>query len=264
MIASQANMPYTGSDGTCNTNVASAISGFSVAGTQYLADGDVAMENAVADSSIGVISVAIGVVNSFYSFTDGVYSDSDCSSINHAVDVVGYGTLSGIGYWRVRNSWGSWGDNGYINMKRGLNGADINTCGIASYGHYPVVTGADDGSDDGSDDNDDGGDDGEENQTCTWSIKENKKLKVSLSGLDYTIAEAKAACIADQANCLGVSCNLNRNKCMLNGKSRGKTNENFSSYVYSCSDDSSDEGDDSCPNGTTLCSDGVCRHEHMC
>jgi len=62
-------MPYVGSDGTCNTDVQSAISGFAVTGTTYLTSGDTAMLAAVADAEIGVISVAIGVVNSFYSYS---------------------------------------------------------------------------------------------------------------------------------------------------------------------------------------------------
>lgn len=160
-IASTVDYPYVGSDGTCVTNVDNAIDGFSVTGYSYLSDGDSAMEAAVADSDIGVISVAIGVVDSFYYYDSGIYSETGCSSINHAVDVVGYGEIDGVGYWKVRNSWGTWGDNGYIKMERGLNGANINTCAISSYGHYPLVSGSDsDGNDgDGSDDSDDGSDD---------------------------------------------------------------------------------------------------------
>ena len=225
MIASQADMPYTGSDGTCNTDVNSAISGFSVGGSTYLDTGDTAMEDAVADVSIGVISVAIGVVNSFYSFSSGVYSETGCSSINHAVDVVGYGEMNGVGYWRVRNSWGSWGDNGYINMKRGLNGANIDTCSISSYGHYPIVAGSDDGSDE------EGGTDDEEEMVCEWDVNETYKLKGSLTGMDYTLTEAKTACL-EMEGCVGVSCK--NNKCMLNEKTKGKSKQKFTAYTYSC------------------------------
>ncbi|XP_063691223.1 digestive cysteine proteinase 3-like [Bolinopsis microptera] len=31
-----------------------------------------------------------------------------------------------------------------------------------------------------------------------------------------------------------------------------------------CTDGGDDDGEDGCPGGTTLCPDGICRHEHMC
>ena len=62
-------MPYKASDGRCNTAVKSAIDGFSVSGTTYLGSGDSNMLAAVSDVEIGVISVAIGVVNSFFSYS---------------------------------------------------------------------------------------------------------------------------------------------------------------------------------------------------
>jgi hypothetical protein len=59
---------FKSSDGTCKKNVKSAISGFKVTGTKMLPRGDSAMLTAVSDPNIGVLSVAIGVVDSFFSF----------------------------------------------------------------------------------------------------------------------------------------------------------------------------------------------------
>lgn len=152
-VVSMATRPYTAKDGKCDTSGANAISGYTITGSKYLAAGDAAMLVAVQNAEIGVISVAIGVYGDFFSYKSGIWGSKThtcmTSGINHAVDVVGYGD----GYWMVRNSWGSgWGAAGYIKMGRGYN-----LCKIATYGHYPTVTGQDDGSYD-EEDSDDGDD----------------------------------------------------------------------------------------------------------
>ena len=56
------------------------------------------------------------------------------------MNVVGYGSKDGVNYWRVRNSWGNnWGEGGYINMRRGADGEDLNLCSISTYGQSPFV-----------------------------------------------------------------------------------------------------------------------------
>ena len=40
-------------------------------------------------------------------------------ALNHAVQLVGYGSDSDSDYWIVRNSWGpGWGEDGYIRLRR--------------------------------------------------------------------------------------------------------------------------------------------------
>jgi len=56
-------------------------------------------------------------------------SPNKANSLDHAVQLVGYGTDNGQDYWTVRNSWNTdWGEDGYIRLARG---DGINACGVA-------------------------------------------------------------------------------------------------------------------------------------
>jgi hypothetical protein len=58
--------------------------------------------------------------------------------LDHAVIAIGYGTLNGIDYFLVRNSWGSsWGDQGYIRIGMSSTGGAPGYCGINKAVYYP-------------------------------------------------------------------------------------------------------------------------------
>jgi cathepsin L len=134
-IDTEASYPYEGKQGSCRydaSNIGATISAF----TDVTSGDESALQEAVA--SVGPVSVAIDASQqSFQLYSSGVYNEPDCTTqLDHAVLVVGYGTLDGTDYWLVKNSWGTtWGVDGYIYMSRNLN----NQCGIASAASYPQV-----------------------------------------------------------------------------------------------------------------------------
>merc|ERR1712159_408139 len=75
---------------------------------------------AQALAKYGPLSIAVDA-NGFSGYNGGVLRNPSCSTsgLNHAINIVGYGT-AGLEYWMVRNSWGTtWGEEGYIRMARG-------------------------------------------------------------------------------------------------------------------------------------------------
>lgn len=106
----EAARPYTAVDHlACNTNTAQVVVRFlNNSYTTLPRDENVMLQYL---STYGPFVVCYNVVNSFYSYTSGVYSATDCGSsgtINHAVLVIGYGVENGVPYWLCKNSWGTY------------------------------------------------------------------------------------------------------------------------------------------------------------
>ena len=83
-------------------------------------------------ANLGVASVCISAGNyPFISYASGILIDEECkgATVDHAVNVVGYGDENGVDFWIIRNSWGDdWGEDGYVRLVRNKN----NMCSIAS------------------------------------------------------------------------------------------------------------------------------------
>jgi len=113
--------PYEGSTGTCDpTKIKSPAMG--IKGYVTLPTNDYA-ELMAAVVEQGPIAISVDASWGMYEegvFTCADYETSLCgTTIDHAVQLVGYGTEGGLDYWLVRNSWGeSWGEGGYIKVAR--------------------------------------------------------------------------------------------------------------------------------------------------
>ncbi|XP_046875287.1 cathepsin S-like [Hypomesus transpacificus] len=134
-IASEAAYPYVGKEGGCKYETEHRAA--NCTGYEFLPKGD---EEALKEglAVIGPISAAIdGSRPKFVFYHQGIYNDRTCKrKVNHAVLVVGYGSVDGQDYWLVKNSWGVYfGDRGYVKMARN----EDNQCGIALYPCYPIM-----------------------------------------------------------------------------------------------------------------------------
>lgn len=128
--------PYMGQDGYCHLNESTI--GLKIKGFVNVTSGDLnALKVAVA--SKGPISVGIDAAHKSLSFySSGVYYEPDCKNgpddLDHAVLVVGYGTIGGQDYWLIKNSWSTyWGNDGYVLMAQ-----KENHCGVATAATYVV------------------------------------------------------------------------------------------------------------------------------
>jgi hypothetical protein len=72
--------------------------------------------------------------NYFQSYSSGILTSKNCgTNLDHAVEIVGYGTENNVDYWVVRNSWGEdWGEGGYVRILRISSTNDIGVCGIGA------------------------------------------------------------------------------------------------------------------------------------
>ena len=129
-----------------------AMSGFKFTSPKPTYVGKTDEDVLYAVANIGVLSTAVHASSDWRMYKSGVFSHPDCNGgATHAVTIVGYGKLDGIPYWEVRNSWGVWfGDNGYIKMKRGVNGNNLNMCRLTQNARYPNMEGSDDGQGSGT------------------------------------------------------------------------------------------------------------------
>ena len=136
-IVSRESYPYTAVQGSCKVDGSDGI--LSIKSYKSLPSGDVDAHIAALQNQ--PLSVAVASASStFMQYKSGIISSTACgTSLDHAVNLVGYGTENGKDFWIVRNSWGTnWGEKGYFRLARSSkDGPGI--CGILKMSSYPIL-----------------------------------------------------------------------------------------------------------------------------
>jgi len=123
-LCSEEDYPYvsgtTKTSGTCTQGTSCTLDA-NVAPSSYTdvqKSSDAAMMAALNQQPV---SIAIQADQSaFQLYKSGVFTGTCGTSLDHGVLAVGYGTMDGEDYYKVKNSWGfSWGMDGYILLGRG-------------------------------------------------------------------------------------------------------------------------------------------------
>jgi cathepsin L len=137
----ESSYPYkAGTTKTAGTCQKCTSAGVSFSGCYDVASKDqVSLMAAVAKHPV-VIAIEADT-RYFQSYSGGILDSPNCgTTLDHAVEIIGYGTENGVDYWNVRNSWGSsWGENGYFRVKKTSSTNDIGICGVAAEPSFLVV-----------------------------------------------------------------------------------------------------------------------------
>jgi len=136
-LCTEAEYPYQGVDGMCKAQSCGMMYDAIKNYTDVTPRDEQALEEAAVT---GCVSVAIEANQfAFQYYSSGVLTGTCGTSLDHGVLVVGYGTLNGTEYWKVKNSWGtSWGENGYVLICKDCNkNGNQGECGINDQPSYP-------------------------------------------------------------------------------------------------------------------------------
>ena len=121
-------------NGKCEASAHNVVEGTSPSSWTNVKSDDTSLMAAIKQQPV---SVAIEAdQSSFQFYSSGVLTGRCGTNLDHGVLAVGYGTLNGVDYYKVKNSWGkSWGMDGYVLLER--NDSPSGQCGILLQASFP-------------------------------------------------------------------------------------------------------------------------------
>ena len=132
----ESNYTYTARNGTCKYSNMSKTSVKTTGYANVTAKSVSQMKSALSSRPLSVSIEAD--TSAFGRYSSGIFNNSNCGTrLDHATNVVGWGTSGSTDYWIMRNSWGkSWGESGYMRIAI-VDGVGI--CGIQKEPLYPLI-----------------------------------------------------------------------------------------------------------------------------
>jgi len=122
--------PYTQSTSTCRYNRATMQS-FSISTSKVFYNDCSALQTLLKSKPTTVV---ISADMSFIFYSSGVLNTCG-TSINHAVQLIGFYKDSQQSYYIGKNSWGtSWGQNGFIKIDATVQNGNL--CNVCTYPQY--------------------------------------------------------------------------------------------------------------------------------
>ncbi|CAD2217099.1 cysteine peptidase B [Angomonas deanei] len=129
-IYTEESYPYASGNGATPKCQDNHTFGAYISGSVFVEQNETVMEAWLAEH--GPLAIAVDA-NAFLSYNGGVLEDCGAFRINHGVTLVGYNNSAPVPYWIIKNSWGtSWGEDGYIRVKKGTNECLINSYVISA------------------------------------------------------------------------------------------------------------------------------------
>lgn len=138
-VCQEQSYPYKGQRGQCQSQCTVILSRGSIEGHYSVGRNEGAHMSALIQRPLSVVVYAKG---RFMNYRSGVLSGCQQGQTDHAILLVGYGTVNGQKFWKVKNSWGTrWGLSGFGLLGRGEGGMDScailsGTNGVYVYGKY--------------------------------------------------------------------------------------------------------------------------------